>query len=86
MPTFSKKAAANTRKLFNKIVFVGVYAPDGKVKKTSPYEGLTTSVQIFIADGWSGNAPTGNIYPAVVNETKDGRAFFLPVKEEGFAW
>ena len=80
-----KKAATNTRKLFNKIVFVGVYAPDGKVKKTSPYEGLVTSVQIFIADGWSGNAPTGNIYPAVVNEIK-GRAFFLPVKEEGFTW
>ena len=80
-----KKAAENTRKLFNKIVFVGVYAPDGKVNKTSPYEGLTTSVQIFIADGWGGDAPTGNVYPAVVNEIK-GRAFFLPVKEEKFTW
>jgi len=80
-----KKAAKNTRKLFNKIVFVGVYAPEGKVKKTSPYQGLTTSVQIFIADGWGGDAPTGNVYPAVVNEIK-GRAFFLPVKKEKFTW
>ena len=80
-----KKAATNTRNLFKKIVFVGVYAPNGKVKKTSPYEGLTTTVQIFIADGWGGDAPTGNVYPAVVNEIK-GKAVFLPVKEEKFTW
>ena len=79
------QAAENTRKFFKKIVFVGVYAPDGKVKKTSPYEGLETTVQFFIADGWGGDAPTGNVYPAVFNQLK-GKVVFLPAKEEKFTW
>jgi hypothetical protein len=80
-----KKAAENTRKIFNKIVFVGIYAPEGKVKKTSPYQRLTTSVQIFIADGWDAGAPTGNVYPAVINQRKR-IDIFLPIKEEKFTW
>ena len=36
-------------------------------------------------DGWGGDAPTGNVYPAVFNQLK-GKVVFLPAKEEKFTW
>ena len=80
-----QKAADLVRNEFGKIAFIGVYAPGGKVVKSSAGEGFETTIQAYIADGWSGDKPAGNTYPAVINQV-GGKIVFVPIKDEKFSW
>lgn len=83
-----KKAADNTRKMFNKVAFIGVYAPQGGyVRMMGPMKGIRgTDIQFFVADGWAGDRPTGKVYPAYINLLKSGDPIFLVNKKEKFTW
>lgn len=87
-PAYAKAfqgAADFVRSEFGKVAFVGVYAPGGKVVKSSANKDYETTAQIYVADGWQGGNPIGNTYPAVINQV-NGNIVFVPLKDESFTW
>lgn len=67
-------------------IFAGIHSPGGgRVKRNVGYKGYATSIQFYASEGFSGDKPTGKVYPAYFVK-KDGKNLLVPDLKNEIKW
>ena len=87
LESFMVDTAKRSKEKHGYEIFAGIHSPGGGgVKRNPGYDGYATAVQFYASEGFSGGKPTGKVYPAYFDYTKDRKVIFIPDLKNEIKW